>query len=1113
MDSNDTPTASDYTIGWICALPDELVVAEAMLDERYPRPPQPPSDHNIYTVGRVATFYTVIACLPAGLYGTTSATRVAEQMQCTFSALKFTLMVGIGGGAPSDDHDIRLGDVVVSQPSGGKGGVINYRFGKTIDGKGFQCTDFLNKPPQMLLNAVTYLKSKHQLHVPSLRNHLASMIQRHEKLRGTYEYQGEEHDRLFLSEYSHASAKGHCDECDVTKIKHRSSRGNHDPVVHYGLIASADVVIKDATVRDTIQRQDGILCFEMEAAGLMNGLDCLVIRGISDYSDSHKNNRWRRYAAAAAAAYAKELISSLPVQKPKTRIGPQSRSGNSQIIPVKRKLEVSLDQPSEFTERSVGRRRALYAADRGLEAAKESKTLRGSGTLDRPVYLNIYPRNNRFFGRLDILQAISKQLFPAAQATRRLQSFALYGLAGIGKSQIATEFVYRSMKIFRAIFWVSASSTEKLFQGFIDIARELNLFDGTTIDDRGAIVQLVNQWFMSTVEPWLLVLDNADDLSIINTFWPSSDHGAVLVTSQNPASGYQLANMGMEAKPFSPEESATYFREQLGGVKIHEDEARQITESFGHHTLTIKQMASYIRESRCSIPQFREAYADSTKRRQLLATPNEFTAPGYSHTTATAFAVTFSKLSTDSLCTLGMLSFFDPDRIPETLLEDKQNKVPCLADIMDRHTIMRDLGRYSLIDKLEDEANLRLHRIVAYTVTEEFDSDVARAQAAFQSAVAMLHQYFPLQSEARSHMNEKWGECEKYVSHVIAFNERYCKLSEQVTLKLSYDFIELLYCCAWYLFERGQFDLSFSIVRSAESAYNRADLQDHGLLRADMYSLQADMYNELTQADRAVEFAKKSLKIKKKAVDIKALDKHHPQLANSYMDIGVFIAEEKPHRAIRLHNKAIMIREGSPKYADEQMQLLSLNYMNIGHCWCMVKEFDKATTAYQKSLDIIKELEEVTGAPFAQKAWAMSALAKALLGKDLFDAAFDLYTQSMTVHQQVHGITHHKTAACYNNMAWFLREQGEFDMAIAYLRLSLKIHTDKHGIDTRPEIARTKYQLAQVLCDVGQIEKGNQLKAEAQELRFQLNGKKPGVDESEEAYDELVAYFYRLRYR
>lgn len=149
-------------------------------------------------------------------------------------------------------------------------------------------------------------------------------------------------------------------------------------------------------------------------------------------------------------------------------------------------------------------------------------------------------------------------------------------------------------------------------------------------------------------------------------------------------------------------------------------------------------------------------------------------------------------------------------------------------------------------------------------------------------------------------------------------------------------------------------------------AYHRADLQDHGLLLADLYSLQSDLHNEMTQASKAVELAKKSLELKKAAVKAKVLDRHHPQIANSYMDIGVFIGGTNPQAAIRLHEKAIRIREQSPKYADQQMQLLSLNYMNLGRCWWMIKELDKATTAYQKSLHIIKRLEDLMGTPFAQ---------------------------------------------------------------------------------------------------------------------------------------------------
>jgi nucleoside phosphorylase len=99
-----------------------------------------------------------------------------------------------------------------------------------------------------------------------------------------------------------------------------------DPTIYYGLIASANKVIKDAIVRDDAAKQD-ILCFEMEAAGLMNHFPCLVIRGVCDYSDSHKNKRWQGYAAMTAAAYAKALLyriapNRVEVEKPLTQALP-----------------------------------------------------------------------------------------------------------------------------------------------------------------------------------------------------------------------------------------------------------------------------------------------------------------------------------------------------------------------------------------------------------------------------------------------------------------------------------------------------------------------------------------------------------------------------------------------------------------------------------------------------------------------------------------------------------------------------------------------------------------------------------------------------------------------
>jgi nucleoside phosphorylase len=120
----------DYTIGWICALSTELTAAMAMLDEEHLPLERHWQDDNTYTLGRIGEHNVVIACLPAGRVGNNPATTVATQMQHSFGAIRFGLVVGVGGGVPSAEHDIRLGDVVVSNPGRYDGGVIQYYPGR-----------------------------------------------------------------------------------------------------------------------------------------------------------------------------------------------------------------------------------------------------------------------------------------------------------------------------------------------------------------------------------------------------------------------------------------------------------------------------------------------------------------------------------------------------------------------------------------------------------------------------------------------------------------------------------------------------------------------------------------------------------------------------------------------------------------------------------------------------------------------------------------------------------------------------------------------------------------------------------------------------------------------
>jgi nucleoside phosphorylase len=124
----------DYTVTGSALLVQSTLPAQAFLDEEHEGPKYvSPNDKNIYTLGKVGKHNVVIAVLPEGEYGTSSAARVGSDMLHSFPNVRIGLMVGIGGGAPSPKHDIRLGDIVVSVPRNGKGGVFQYDFGKTIE--------------------------------------------------------------------------------------------------------------------------------------------------------------------------------------------------------------------------------------------------------------------------------------------------------------------------------------------------------------------------------------------------------------------------------------------------------------------------------------------------------------------------------------------------------------------------------------------------------------------------------------------------------------------------------------------------------------------------------------------------------------------------------------------------------------------------------------------------------------------------------------------------------------------------------------------------------------------------------------------------------------------
>jgi nucleoside phosphorylase len=321
------PTHDDYTVAWIAPLEEESVAARLMLDTTHDKLPQSQVDSNVYTLGSINGHNVVIASLP--MQGNTSAATVITQLRNTFKQIRFGLLVGIGGGVPIkvNNRHIHLGDVVVSKPVWEHSGAIQYDHGIALEG-GFRRTGCLVRPPTVLLNASQDLSRVQRIQEDDLLvPHLRRINTNLPGLR-TYRYPGADKDHLYKPDYSHVNADLSCEKCacDPRQRVDRSADIESDDedydrkvriVVHRGTIAAGERVVKDGQLRDRLAKEHDALCFEMEAAGVMNDFPCLVVRGISDYADSHKNYRWQGYASATAAAYARQLFFHMPVDEVK----------------------------------------------------------------------------------------------------------------------------------------------------------------------------------------------------------------------------------------------------------------------------------------------------------------------------------------------------------------------------------------------------------------------------------------------------------------------------------------------------------------------------------------------------------------------------------------------------------------------------------------------------------------------------------------------------------------------------------------------------------------------------------------------------------------------------
>lgn len=333
---------NSFRIAIICALALEFDAVEDSFDERYTFADygKQCGDANFYRPGRIGKHNIVLVCLPE--IGKRNAASIASALKISFAKIELTLLVGICGGVPfpSRDTEIILGDVIIGTE------VIEYDFGKQYPG-GFQIKDrvieTIGRADRNIRSILSVLKTR-RIKDEFQERHLCHYMNLQNSRENTWQYPGVEKDRLYKLEYLHkhhdqlletsyvcalcqSNQDSICDEalksdCDVLGCtgelvqRDRLNEPNPRPRIHLGSFASGDTVMKSAEHRDKLIEKTKVSGFEMEGAAIGDNLRCVIIKGVSDYSDSHKNNIWQNYAAATAASCAKAFLEVLPATIP-----------------------------------------------------------------------------------------------------------------------------------------------------------------------------------------------------------------------------------------------------------------------------------------------------------------------------------------------------------------------------------------------------------------------------------------------------------------------------------------------------------------------------------------------------------------------------------------------------------------------------------------------------------------------------------------------------------------------------------------------------------------------------------------------------------------------------
>ncbi|GCE10045.1 FxSxx-COOH system tetratricopeptide repeat protein [Dictyobacter aurantiacus] len=651
-----------------------------------------------------------------------------------------------------------------------------------------------------------------------------------------------------------------------------------------------------------------------------------------------------------------------------------------------------------------------------------------------PIWSVPYPRNPFFTGREELLSTIHTNL-GRGQNSAFTRSYALYGLGGIGKTQLALEYAYRYAVEYTMICWIQAETLEQIQSSLLRDAQQVDLpMDADTDQQRS--VRALQQW-LEKHDQWLLIWDNLEDLDLLARFLPAVRQGALLITTRRQVLG--TISQGIELAPLEEAMQLLLRRTKMlhtGGpnemtcflattMPAEYAAAAELIALLGRLPLALDQAGAYIEETGCGLGGYLHRYQQH--RLQLLDLRGT-SGGNHPQSVATTFWLASERIGQQQNAAADLLhicAFLSADAIPEELFERGSAYFgPTLsslgADPLRFDQVITVLRNLSLLQRQPETRTLSIHRLVQVVLLEHMHE--AEQAVWLERILAALNALFP------EVVPDTWKQCERLLPHVLACVSVFPAHASNHALA------EMMQKAADYLRAQAQYVQAEPLYQRALSIWQHMVTSPPPQVAASLNKL-ANLYYDQGKYEQA-----ESLYIR--ALDIReyALGEEHPEVATSLNNLAIlFTEQEKYEMAEPLFQQALSTweRAWGPDHPHVAASLTNLALL----CYHQGK-YEQAEQYSQRALSI---QERVLGPEHPDVNHALNSLADIYMRQGKYEHAEPLYQRALQIWIQALGSEHPLLAQALHGLANLSVEQRNEKQAKVLYQQALSLREREFG--------------------------------------------------------------------